>query len=91
MQHVALQALFAASLSFFGLAAHGQTFSGTVTIGEGTSQIATGVPNRSSGGKCLNALIEDTVSEGASYDSNGEFVAEVAKLGVGWVSNGVLS
>jgi 5'-nucleotidase len=91
MQHVVMQALFAASLSSFGLAAHGQPCSGTVTLGEGPSQIVTGVPNNPYAGQCLNALIVDTVSEGASYDSHGEFVAEVAKLGYGWVRNGVLS
>jgi 5'-nucleotidase len=71
--------------------AQAQTCTGAVTIGEGQSQIVTGIPNSAFAGKCLNALIEDTVSEGASYDSHGEFVAEVVKLGYGWLRHGVIS
>jgi 5'-nucleotidase len=65
-----------------------ESCSGTVTIGEGAQQIVTGVPNRSWDGACFNALIVDTVQEGARYASHGEFVALVSKLAAQWKQRG---
>ena len=57
--------------------------SGNVTFGESGAQIVTSVPNNKViDNRCLNDLIVDTELEGANYGSHGEFIAEVAILGV---------
>jgi hypothetical protein len=73
--------------------AHADTVScgGTVTIGEGATAIATTVPNKSVGGTCMNALIVDTVAEGASYDNHAEFVVDVTKLSFDWAGRGLIN
>jgi hypothetical protein len=63
---------------------------GTVTLGEGTSQVTTSVANQSVGGVCMNALIADTVVEGANYANEAEFLVAVAKLAAGWRSQGLI-
>jgi len=55
---------------------------GTVTLGEGPSQIVTEITNADIDGVCLNDLIIDTSSEGANYGSHGAFVRELAQLAV---------
>lgn len=60
---------------------------GNVTLGEGTAQIATPVPNKSVGSACLNDLIVDTAAEGANYGNHGEFVATLAKQVAGWAKH----
>jgi 5'-nucleotidase len=77
----------------FGLiaAAPALACNGNVTIGEGSARVDTGVPNRSVGGTCMNALIVDTAPEGASYANHGEFVADVARSTGDWQRGGYLS
>lgn len=65
---------------------------GTVTIGEGATQIVTDVPNIAINGICLNDLIIDTAQEGAAnYDHHGEFAAKVTKQAAAWVRKGNLN
>jgi len=64
---------------------------GPVTFGEGGEQIVSTVADRVFGGACLNALIKDTLAEGANYGSHGEFVAEVARLVGEWQAAGIVS
>ena len=64
---------------------------GTVTIGEGASQIVTKVANNAIGDACINDLIIDTGAEGANYGNHGEFVATVRKHARKWVAAHVLS
>ena len=60
---------------------------GNVVIGEGATQIATQVPNKSIGASCLNDLIVDTAAEGANYGNHGEFVETLAHLVVNLVKH----
>lgn len=64
---------------------------GEVTIGKGSSQITTSVPNRAVGAACLNDLIVDTRVEGANYGNHGVFVAATIKLVIGLVKSGQLT
>lgn len=64
---------------------------GNVTIGEGSSQIATNVVNKSVGASCLNDLIVDTEAEGANYGNHGEFVEHLGKHLYGWTRHGILT
>lgn len=73
-----------AVLGSFGLAPQASASyecAGTVTFGEGVTQIVTSVPNRPIEDRCLNDLIVDTEAEGANYGNHGEFVVEMAFLG----------
>jgi 5'-nucleotidase len=76
-----------------GLALSGAVLAcdGTVTIGEGATQIATEIPNRSIDGTCLNDLIVDTTAERANYGSHGEFIVELTKAAIGWVKSHEIS
>ncbi len=64
---------------------------GAVTIGEGVEQIVTLIDNRAVGGRCMNALIVDTVAEGANYESHRDFVREVRELTGKWRNRGLIS
>jgi 5'-nucleotidase len=65
---------------------------GTVTIGEGASQIVTKVANKPIDGICLNTLIVDTADEGANkYESHGEFLERLARQVAGWSRQRVLT
>src|SRR5262245_10573624 len=64
---------------------------GTVVIGEGSSQIVTSVPNKSFQGVCFNNLIVDTAAEGADWANHGEFMSHVAKLVAAWRDSGMMS
>lgn len=64
---------------------------GYVTIGEGATQVTTGVANKAVDGACLNDLIVDTEDEGANYGNHGEFVAALEKLVTNWRKDGVVT
>ncbi len=64
---------------------------GYVTIGEGATQVATGVVNKTVNDVCLNDLIVDTGAEGANYGNHGEFVAALEKLVASWRKDGVVT
>lgn len=64
---------------------------GTVTIGEGADRIVTSVANRAIGASCLDALIIDTVAEGARYEDHKEFVEKVEDLTERWVERKLIT
>jgi len=64
---------------------------GLVTLGEGERQVRTTVANRSIGGQCLDALIVDTVAEGAAWSSPREFLAALRRQTAAWRAGGSLS
>ena len=61
-----------------------ETCTGNVVIGEGATQVSTGVPNSSFDDKCFNAWILDTDAEGANYGSQVEFIASPQRLVITW-------
>ena len=72
----------------FGLSGPVLACDGPVTLGEGSTQITTTVPNVPVGAACLNDLIIDTRTEGANYGNHGEFVATLNKLANELTKNG---
>lgn len=84
-------------ISFIGFAAAGHvaadtvSCTGTVTIGEGESQIVTQIINKPYVGQCMNDAIIDTIAEGADYRSHGEFVAKTAKVIAQWSARKVIA
>ena len=78
------QATLACCLLALVSAAVAATCTGSVTFGEGAALVTTSVPNKDFHGRCFNALIVDTVAEGAAWDSHHEFVEEIEKLARRW-------
>ena len=81
-----LTACVALALSWSALACDG-----TVTIGDGATQIITAVPNVSFDSACLNDIIVDAASEGANYGSHGAFVETIAELAHEWAEEKVIT
>ncbi len=82
-----MRTLLKALAALIGLALPGAALAcnGSVTLGEGTTQVVAEIPNRAIDGTCLNDLVIDTAAEGANYGSHGEFVARLTKSARGWV------
>lgn len=63
---------------------------GPVTFGDGPARVVSSVADRAVDGTCLNALIVDTLAEGARYGSHGQFVAQLAAQVRQWREAGVI-